>query len=414
MNTPRIEFPASVTAVTPANGEVAAAAAAENAFATFLPVSSPSGEDGGMSLENPVEMASTDPKDDNRNLTAVSDATMAAVAMWMMTTDPVVQHPQPPVSVAPPPSTVVTTMPVSAELPTPRTTLEPVASSSPSASPPLAVDAPTIAVLEVQKPVGETASPNGTPLAVDLPKSDTAGGTAGAKEVATMKQAVPTEELATLTEQELPGRQRLPVAEAVGTSVPMAFRPADRVVPGAGVVIEPVATTTTVSVAESMRSEPVAESAAPAIRAADAQRVAATVWEQVVTFRRLGVTEAEVRVQPDRQTELTLQLKWQAGQVQLVARLERGDFETLQRHWGALQETLSAQGVRVAALQPGSGADLLSAHGDGGRSGRDGGWNGRDETMRNEPVVWDEPVGAPMRSSREERRLTGHGWERWA
>lgn len=229
-----------------------------------------------------------------------------------------------------------------------------------------------------------------------------------------MKTAVPTEELTVAKEQELPVRQRLPMAQPVESVAPLAHRPVGRALINAHKGSEPAMSAVPVALAEPVRMESVAEPVGQTVRTTGVARVAETVWEQVVTFRRIGATEAEVRVQPDRHTELRLELRWQAGEVQVTARLERGDFETLHRHWGTLQETLSAQGVRLSALQSGSGSDSLSAHGDSGRGGRDGGWPTREERARGEPVVWDEPMGVPSRSRSDNRSMPGRGWERWA
>lgn len=80
------------------------------------------------------------------------------------------------------------------------------------------------------------------------------------------------------------------------------------------------------------------------------------IIERVVTFRQVGAQSADVTLQPDRATEISLHLSMTNGQVEVVARVERGNFDGLQQHWGGLREQLSQQGVRVSEL--GNGQSL--------------------------------------------------------
>lgn len=89
-------------------------------------------------------------------------------------------------------------------------------------------------------------------------------------------------------------------------------------------------------------------------RAAVAEALVSRVTEQVVFFRRVGAESMDVSIRADRTTELVLHLSLRNGLVDVAARVERGDFDAMQSHWGELQQSLSHQGVRVSPLNPSS------------------------------------------------------------
>jgi hypothetical protein len=79
------------------------------------------------------------------------------------------------------------------------------------------------------------------------------------------------------------------------------------------------------------------------------------IRNQAVEFKRVGADSMSVVLKPDTQVELHLQLRMEQGQVHVVAECKRGDIATLNESWGQLQQNLAGQGIRVSALQDGSG-----------------------------------------------------------
>ena len=91
------------------------------------------------------------------------------------------------------------------------------------------------------------------------------------------------------------------------------------------------------------------------VRAPQVEKVFNEVSEQVVAFKKVGVSSMDAVLRPDRGTEISLQLSLgNNGQVDVVARVERGNFEGLQAHWSELQSSLAQQGVRVGELHQSS------------------------------------------------------------
>jgi hypothetical protein len=131
-----------------------------------------------------------------------------------------------------------------------------------------------------------------------------------------------------------------------------------------------------------------------------AQRIAT----EVVTFRRLGTQSVDVSVRPDNQTELSLHLTLNRGQVEVTARVEQGDLQVLKSHWPEVQQTLAQQGIRVHHLSEPSA-------GQGGLTFSDRQQRRFAPEPEPEPAfvgAATEPVG--KRASRKAAR----GWEVWA
>jgi len=141
------------------------------------------------------------------------------------------------------------------------------------------------------------------------------------------------------------------------------------------------------------------------------EKVFAEVAERVVSFKRVGADSAEVSLRPDRGTEITLQMSVRNGQVQVVARLERGNFDSLNARWGDLQQTLSQQGVRVSNLQHTTLNTRTGQQDIGGQPQR---------RFGREPEGLDElPPGGTMTEplSKQSPRTAARnrrGWEMWA
>ena len=81
------------------------------------------------------------------------------------------------------------------------------------------------------------------------------------------------------------------------------------------------------------------------------EKVFNDITDQVVSFKRVGAESVDVNLRPDRGTEINLQLTLNEGQVEVAARLQRGDLNSLGAHWSELQQSLAEQGIRVGQLE---------------------------------------------------------------
>ncbi len=178
------------------------------------------------------------------------------------------------------------------------------------------------------------------------------------------------------------------------------------------------------SVAQLVRvdSKPAADEAqAPSARAPQAQKVLNDITDQVVTFKNVGVNSMDAVVRPDSTTAISLQLSLRNGQVEVAARVDRGNFEGLQTHWGELQTSLAQQGVRVGPLHQASlnnqtssrtpSQETGAATGDQQQAPRRG--LRSPQTLDELPLVGSvtEPLKAqPSTPTATARR----GWEKWA
>ena len=156
---------------------------------------------------------------------------------------------------------------------------------------------------------------------------------------------------------------------------------------------------------------------ADAARSPQADKVFAEISERVLSFKRMGADSAEVNLRPDNSTEITLSLSLRNGQVEMTARLERGNLSALNPHWTGLQQSLSQQGVRVGQLTSSQSAmnDQLSS----GTSHQSSGENASRSFERGPESLDDlsvagsitEPLkGRPQRAV----AMAGRGWEMWA
>lgn len=315
-------------------------------------------------------------------------------------------------------------------------TAEPVVSDEPPAEkprldfvmPPPFVPPPPPPPLPAMKPVVTAPEPepvklDSLPLPAPLPVADeiaapvkaappvvvgpVVAGTVSAKQVAPMQTMEKTEKVAERAAQILPRGKFVPVAEPVRAEAPAP------VVPRRPIQVEvPAAMPVPVALERPVRLE--APAPVEAVRPpAAVEKVFTEISHQVVLFKRVGAASAEVQVRPDRQTEITLHLSVRAGQVEVTAQVERGDFDGLRAHWAGLQESLAQQGVRVGPLVPTAAA--LDERFAGGQAGM----QFRDQSFRPfERETFEEPrAGAASVTPAPTRRAatpSGRGWERWA
>ncbi len=307
------------------------------------------------------------------------------------------------------PAVAVEPMPVAA-LPVAAEPPRPEVSADQPALPPSGASAESVVMTDLVRSAISAAS-----SATDAPSEPTSRGTVGAKEVEPMQAAEQTERIAEPAEQNLPRGKFVPVSEAAravesAEARPVMPPPVGRRLPA---LDRAVAVTPAVAAERPVRWE--AASAVTETRPpAAVERVFTEISQQVVSFKRLGALTAEVQVRPDRQTEITLQWNVRAGQVEVTAQLERGDYDGLRAHWAGLQESLAQQGVRLGPLQP-TAAALDDRFGGGGQAAP----QFHDRTFRE--FQWErgeEPAagGARLNPAKPERAVTagGRGWERWA
>ena len=86
-------------------------------------------------------------------------------------------------------------------------------------------------------------------------------------------------------------------------------------------------------------------------RPAIVEQVQEKVTSCVMHLKLMHADSMSVVLTPDGQIELSLRLQAQEGGVDVQAQVRRGDRGNLTAHWGQLQQNLSAQGIRLNALQ---------------------------------------------------------------
>jgi hypothetical protein len=141
----------------------------------------------------------------------------------------------------------------------------------------------------------------------------------------------------------------------------------------------------------------------------------AQVAGHVTELKSLNLDSMSVVLKPDSNTEIYLRLNQHAGTVEVQARCERGDFQSLNAHWEELQRSLASQGVRVSPLENSAwNPDALPGRaGDGFQQAPD-----QPPPQTREPVTELRP--APLKSEPARRSVpstkapASQGWESWA
>lgn len=161
------------------------------------------------------------------------------------------------------------------------------------------------------------------------------------------------------------------------------------------------------------------------VRSPQVDKVLTEVSDSAVSFKRIGAESVDVNLQPDRGTEISLHLTLSNGQVEMAARLERGNFDSLNTHWSDLQQSLAQQGIRVGELEHPS----LNQSPEGNQNRNQAAFA---QTMQQEsggqhrsssghaPEAADEPartgtsVATPRARSSRATNSAPRGWEMWA
>lgn len=168
-----------------------------------------------------------------------------------------------------------------------------------------------------------------------------ARGIGAAKLSETMKTALKKEEVAGLGQQLLPGSAAMPLAatilnpagdgrvgasvEALNAAAKISPAPTRADVSGSGDLVELRPTSPLVRVSE-------------------------LISREVRMFKRGGDDLVEVVLTPDAKTQISLRLHWREGQVEVQARCDLGDHQSLNQQWPQLQAAMAQHGVRLSHL----------------------------------------------------------------
>lgn len=151
--------------------------------------------------------------------------------------------------------------------------------------------------------------------------------------------------------------------------------------------------------------------------AAQADRVAHLVNQEVLMIRQSGANSLAVSLKLDPHTELFLQLTNHNGQIQASIRCERGNVAGLDSHWGNLQDSLARQNVQLLPLENKQRASLftpITATSDASAFNPSS-QNPRRQ-MRELPQDFGEVATVKPLSTAKTKSKTSsrQGWESWA
>lgn len=154
------------------------------------------------------------------------------------------------------------------------------------------------------------------------------------------------------------------------------------------------------------------------------ERVQDQISRIALELRRFDARTLSVVLRPDGMTRLAVQLKIEAGQIEMQARFESGDFTAFNSHWPQLQQELANLGIRVAALEsaPNEVAPDLgratrnpgsSPEEDSDSGGRDGRGDGdAAEPDRTTALSATDPL--LEHDASPNTNVKPDGWEQWA
>ncbi len=174
---------------------------------------------------------------------------------------------------------------------------------------------------------------------------ETPAGTGGAKSSETMKTVIKKEELAGGTEQFLPVSS--PNALSALRNLPGELNRTAGA-PLAGTEALEAAAKTSASAAHSATGT---DSETLLVRSANPMaRISEVISREIRMFKRGGDDLVEVVLTPDAKTQISLRLQWREGQVEVQARCDLGDYQSLNTQWAQLQSSLASHGVRLSHL----------------------------------------------------------------
>jgi hypothetical protein len=272
-----------------------------------------------------------------------------------------------------------------------------------------------------QQPQQSSPAPLPVSMAVQTP-----AGTGTAKQVAAMKLQEKVEGNTRTAEKNLPHGSFLPDSGrngAVEASSPVTVVP--QAVGTQGTTTSSTAVNVLVGVVHDNTGVVDSQTHIQTVRSPQVDKVLTEVSESVVSFKRIGAESVDVNLQPDRGTEISLHLSLTNGQVEVAARLDRGNFDSLNTHWSDLQQSLAQQGIRVGQLEHSS----LNQNPEGSQNRNQatftqtmqqetGGQRQRSSGPTTETL--DVPTHAATPAAPQRARNAGttnparRGWEMWA
>jgi hypothetical protein len=286
----------------------------------------------------------------------------------------------------------------------------------------------TVAPVDSRKSV-QAAEPAPTIAAPAVqPATIGAVGTGSAKQVTTMKSQGKVEGTARSGEKNLPRGSFLPEngkGEATVSLPRTVSTPASNVTQANASPNSPLSALASVSLEKAI---PVAAGAhVENARPPQADKVFTDVTECAVSFKRVGMDSADVNLRPDQSTEINLRLSVNNGQVEVAARLERGNFDSLNTHWADLQQSLAQQGIRIGQLDHASfnqnfGGNQQNNQTTSSQTAQQGLGDGpgRHPSARTTEGPEESPLSVASavltRGGRNNgsAAATGRGWEMWA
>jgi hypothetical protein len=141
--------------------------------------------------------------------------------------------------------------------------------------------------------------------------------------------------------------------------------------------------------------------------AAQVERVAQMVNQEVLSLRQSGASTLAVSLKVDAHTELFLQVSNHNGQIAASIRCERGNLNGLDGHWGDLQESLARQNVQLLPLEVKASANTSSF---------DSANQNQPREARELPQATTAPAAAKAVAANKPKTKTNsrRGWESWA
>jgi hypothetical protein len=147
------------------------------------------------------------------------------------------------------------------------------------------------------------------------------------------------------------------------------------------------------------------------------QHLAARLVEEVlphVELIRAGARDRlEVVLRPDGFTVLHLEVSRVDGLIQVRASCEHGHLPQIEAQWGALQNALAAQGIRVEPLQSAPNGGAQAGGFTGGQQQQQGGQFQKPEPAWPHGFEQDTPHPSTNRPGQPDGS-TRRGWQRWA
>jgi len=135
------------------------------------------------------------------------------------------------------------------------------------------------------------------------------------------------------------------------------FRESSRLTPGAVAMLEPRLTESATS----------ADDVPQNTGGATLVTVLHGISDQVLEFKKLGADSMAVLLKPDDRTEIYLSVKSQSGHIEVSARLNAGDADLLNVHWGEIKSSLAKQGIELSDLDTEDAHPHYGSTSSGGR-----------------------------------------------